>query len=102
MVKINLKDAEKQMVERLKKAGLERFIVHEDFREKPEYPHKFATTVVLVKEGDAKHLIETDISDGGIFRGRGTAYCSRKDAFNKRKGRVIATARAMRNIEKYI
>jgi len=92
MVKINLREAENEQMELIRKYGLKRIVEHDFEHEKDETVLYRATTTV--------HLLAENAFNPEEPLATGVAYCSKKDNWHRRKGRVIATARALKEFAK--
>mgnify|MGYP001767882323 CR=1 FL=1 len=90
-MKMNLKEAEQELLERIEKLGYTRYVDHQFYTPpmpyKPDGPNVSALTVVFLKDGE--DIVAT-----------GEAWCSAKEQFHRQKGRVIATARALKDFER--
>jgi hypothetical protein len=98
--RIDLRKAEAMLLENVERLGLKRVIFHVD-----TISYRKTTQIFLVKKEDHERWGETD--EDKLFPqrkhdilGYGVAHCSWKDVWNRRKGRVIATARALKYMEK--
>lgn len=97
MVKMNLREAEKHFDEQIEARGLKRVVVHL-IEEKISFK---ITSVYLVNKDVNLKEIEGDEELERICVSWGKANCHPKDQWNRRKGRVIATARALRNFDSH-
>ena len=98
MRKLNLREAEAKQLAELEKLGLHRLITHTRYNEPTDVDnYKKIIAVTRVELVDAKQWKEKAGDEAVTNIGNGWSYCSHRDQFSKRRGRVIATARAIKN-----
>jgi hypothetical protein len=96
---MNLEEAEKMLMKQIDDMGLKRVVFHRDV-----ISHRKSTVVFLIPKEDNDRWEETP--EDMMFpqrkhniKGIGTSHCSWKDVWNRKKGRVIALARAIKSME---